>query len=268
MSPASRTLVLAVVVAPFALIRGSAVGAEGQVASPWFPLPLVFEPNVGQAAPSVRFLARGSCYRLLLMDRELVVRFSAPVNERLGADLRVPFVGSRTRPRIRALGIPGWRASVVRGEELDARRTYPVVRWRGLYRGIELLHDGSSGLLEERFVVAPGAEPGRIRLALSGQTSLRVPPDGGLVLRLPRMGWISLSAPIAYQIVGGERRNIPVRYVRVRPNLLELPRVSTTTDERWRSNRPSPTGAGTQMFVRPTFPSTDSETHTLPAPLG
>jgi hypothetical protein len=189
------------------------------VASPWFSLPVVFEPNVGQAAPSVRFLARGSCYRLLLMDRELVVRFSAPVNERVGADLHVRFVGSRSHPRIRALGVPGWRAAVVGGEPLDTRRTYPVVRWRALYPGIELRHDGSSGLLEERFTVAPGGQPGRIRLGL-GAAPARVDSDGTLVLWLPRVGWISLSAPLAYQLVAGERRAVPVRYVLVRTHVL------------------------------------------------
>lgn len=221
MAGSHRRLALAALVTGTLLAPAPALSADGDATSPWFPLPLVFEPNVGQAAPSIRFLARGACYRLLMMDRELVVRFSAPVNERVGADLHVRFVGASAHPRIRSLGAPGWRAAVVPGEALDARRTYPVVRWSGLYPGIELRHDGSSGLLEERFTVAPGSQPGLIRLGL-GTTPARVEPDGHLALWLPRLGWINLSAPVAYQLFGGEHRPVPVRYVLVRTHLLSL----------------------------------------------
>lgn len=108
---------------------------------------------------------------------------------------------------MRALGPRIWLAVVRRGEEVDARRTYRVLTWRGLYPGIVLRHDGSSGQLEQRFTVAPGADPRQIRLRISGATRRRLTASGDLVLRLPRVGEDELARPVAYQVHGKTSRS-------------------------------------------------------------
>src|SRR5436305_817741 len=45
--------------------------AEAQAAESYGKLPLSFEPNLGQADPSVKFLSRGSGYNLFLTPSEL-----------------------------------------------------------------------------------------------------------------------------------------------------------------------------------------------------
>ena len=50
---------------------------------------------------------------------------------------------------------------------------YQRVRYRGVYPGIDLVYYGKQQELEYDFVLAPGADPSRIRFALSGgQASL------------------------------------------------------------------------------------------------
>jgi hypothetical protein len=53
---------------------------------------------------------------------------------------------------------------------------------KGIYRGIDLVFHGEAGLLAYDFIVAPHADPSFIRLELTGQRSLRVGDDGGLIV--------------------------------------------------------------------------------------
>src|SRR5215472_1313237 len=57
-------------------------------------LPLVFNPNVGQAEESVRFTTRGQGYSLYFTDREAVLLL-APAKNKKAAVLRLTVPGSR-----------------------------------------------------------------------------------------------------------------------------------------------------------------------------
>jgi len=64
-------------------------------------IPLHFEENRGQADPSVRYLAQGRSYRLLLTNQDVVLQ--------LGGDrVRMALVGASDRPRLAATDrLPG-----------------------------------------------------------------------------------------------------------------------------------------------------------------
>src|SRR5438132_12551439 len=65
------------------------------------PLPLSFEPNLGQADASVRFLSRGDGYTLWLTSAEAVLSLR-------GAALRMQFAGANGAPRLQGAGpLPG-----------------------------------------------------------------------------------------------------------------------------------------------------------------
>jgi len=85
------------------------------------------------------------------------------------------------------------------------------VTYHGLYPGIDLVYDGRGGHLETSYVVAPGADPSLITLAMSGTQGLRLDAGGGLTLTTAA-GDLRQSAPVAYQDAGGPRRAVPVRY--------------------------------------------------------
>ncbi len=151
----------------------------GNTALVWLTLStLAFEPNHGQADPQARFVARGPGYELLLAASEATLR-------RPSGRLRLSFLGARVQPQGRALEpLPGytqyyfgnWRARVPR---------YGRVRFDQIYPGIDLVYYGRHGNLEYDLLVAPGADPHRIRLRWDGARTLRLSPEGDLLLDTP-----------------------------------------------------------------------------------
>ncbi len=89
--------------------------------------------------------------------------------------------------------------------------TYGRVRFERVYSGIDLVYHGNQRHLESDFVVAPGADPGKIRLAFRGQKGIAPDADGNLVLSLVE-GELRQHRPVAYQEMGGERRAVECAY--------------------------------------------------------
>jgi hypothetical protein len=71
-------------------------------------------------------------------------------------------------------------------------------------RGIDVVFYGSGAQVEYDFEVAPGADPGAVKLAVSGADDLRVDGGGDLVLRVGERE-IRQGRPIVYQRSAGER---------------------------------------------------------------
>ncbi len=62
---------------------------------------------------------------------------------------------------------------------------YAKVRYRGIYRGVDLVFYGNQEKLEYDLIVKPGADPNVIRLAFDGARSMSVDRNGDLVLQTP-----------------------------------------------------------------------------------
>jgi photosystem II stability/assembly factor-like uncharacterized protein len=92
------------------------------------------------------------------------------------------------------------------------QRTFAKVRFREVYRGVDLVYYGRGQKLEYDFVVAPGAHADRIHLRFDGADRVTLDDDGGLRLRMGA-GDILMEPPHLYQEAAGGRRTIPGRYV-------------------------------------------------------
>jgi uncharacterized repeat protein (TIGR01451 family) len=90
--------------------------------------------------------------------------------------------------------------------------TYARVHYRNVYAGVDLVYYGNQRQLEHDFVVAPGADPKQIRLAVEGAERVELEAEGDAVLRAGD-GEVRLRAPLAYQEVAGERRRVAASYV-------------------------------------------------------
>jgi hypothetical protein len=90
--------------------------------------------------------------------------------------------------------------------------TYLRVAYREVWSGIDLVYSGTGSRLKYSFLVNPGADPARIRLAYRGATGLAVNPEGQLEVTAPA-GSIVDDAPITYQEAGGRRVVVPSSYV-------------------------------------------------------
>ncbi|HEX4228079.1 MAG TPA: SBBP repeat-containing protein [Bryobacteraceae bacterium] len=89
---------------------------------------------------------------------------------------------------------------------------YSSLQRMGIYAGIDVVLHGSSAGMEYDFAVAPGAATRSIRFALDGARAVMIDHDGSLVARND-IGNLRLKAPIAYQNIGGQRRDVPARFV-------------------------------------------------------
>ncbi len=81
----------------------------------------------------------------------------------------------------------------------------------GVWSGIDVAYSGTADQLKQEFVLEPGADPGQIRLAYRGaDVSLG---EGGELLVATPVASFTDSAPVAYQLVNGQRMDVLVEFV-------------------------------------------------------
>lgn len=168
------------------------------------PVPIVFEPNVGQSAADCEFLARATGTTLHLRGATVEFR-RAPGTSTLtvvGADPAVRLAIEETAPGHSNYLIGNdparWRQGVQHATSLRAPRVLP---------GIDLRWHGANGRLEYDFVLDPYADPGSIELLAS--ESVRIDDRGRL---LQGTDPIVHEAPIAWQERDGVRRPVAVAF--------------------------------------------------------
>jgi hypothetical protein len=90
--------------------------------------------------------------------------------------------------------------------------TYAWVKYQGVYPGVDLVFYGNQRQLEHDFVVAPGADAGRIAFRLEGSKKVSLDAEGNLAIAVEG-GEVNLQKPLIYQEGSGGRREIPGEYV-------------------------------------------------------
>jgi hypothetical protein len=192
-------------------------------------LPLRFEPNVGQADDGVTFLSRGHGYTMLLTRTGAVLKLGRPAER----DTRPPghltskpteqaviglrFQGANPDPLVAGRGRLEGVSNYLLGSDPDRWFTgvpnYSRVAYRDLYDGVSLeYYANRAGELEFDFTLAPGGDPGRIRLSYSGADELRIDPSGALVVRAGG-AQVRQAPPLVYQWADGVKREVQGRYV-------------------------------------------------------
>jgi hypothetical protein len=172
-------------------------------------LPLAFEPNTGQASAEVRYVSRGTRYRIALTPTE--ARFTAPLGSAgEPATLRLRLTGHVRHSALTAEDeLPGRVHYFVGRDPAKWRRNVPTYRrvvYHGVYPGTNLVFHGSQGEAEFDFVLEPGADPRDIRLELDGADVVAL--DGDDLVARAGAQELRLRKPVVYQDAGGER--VPV----------------------------------------------------------
>jgi hypothetical protein len=175
-------------------------------ASPALPgLPFSFEPNLGQTDPRVKFLARSRGMTVFLTSTETV--FLAT-----GYAVRMRLEGANLHPDVHGIDpLPGRNHSLI-GRDPGRWRanvpTYARVRYRDVYRGVDLVYYGTEDRqLEYDFVVGPGVDPGVIRLTFEGVDRLELGGDGDLLLHVGETH-LRFGKPRVYQGSAEGRRSV------------------------------------------------------------
>ena len=183
-------------------------------------IPLAFESNQGQADAQVKFLAHTPQAGVWLTQQEAVY-----------GSLRVRFEGGARNPRMegqdRQTGISNYFTGNDRTRWRINIPHFGKVLYSDVYPGIDVAFYGNSGQLEYDFLLKPGADPSRIRLAFDGVDSIHVDASGGLVLRAGAEEFRNLRPVIIqngrhisghWQLMGARRAGFAVdRYDRREP---------------------------------------------------
>ncbi len=172
-------------------------------------LPLSFEPNLGQAAPNVSFVAHGKGYGFYLSGTSAVLRLGTSAALTLEVS-----EGQAPSNIVAEQALPG-KANYFQGQDpskwVRAIPTYTRVRMCNVYPGVDLVYYGNHRQLEYDLVVHPGGDPSAIGLTVRGADSLTVTKAGELTMKVggSEVHW---HAPIAYQEIGGQRRAVESHY--------------------------------------------------------
>ena len=193
------------------------VPANGQAGEP-LGTPIGFEPNQGQADDAVKFMARGPGYTLYLTHEGVTFSFERPEfrpGSQSRQSLAVKFVGTNSHPQLAARDELATRSSYFLGSDPKKWRAdipnYARVTIENVYPGIDVVYRGTHGRLQCHFLVAPGAEPSAITLAISGADHPQLDAKGTLILRSGKTE-LRLYKPSAHQDVGASERLVSVHY--------------------------------------------------------
>ena len=191
--------------------------------------PLSFEVNRGQANAEAKYLARGGGYALLLTNRgEPVLALhrrpaqwqANPVGELPAAAeralLRLAFPGGNPSPQAEGeQPLPG-RSNYLIGNDPSQWLTgvphFAGVRYREVYRGVDVLYYTRDQQLEYDFIVRPGSIPESIRMIVQGAMEIERSELGSLVVKTAA-GPVRMHRPVAYQQGPDGEREVACNYV-------------------------------------------------------
>jgi len=162
-------------------------------------LPLLFVENRGQLDEAVRFSVPGSG-RSLYFTRDGITVALEGDGQRWA--LKLDFMDANPDVVLRGKETQQAVFSYFKGNDPAKWKTgcptYSEIAYENLWPGIDLVYRGAVNRLKHEFVVAPGADPRRIRFEVSGATAVRLDGEGDLVLETP-LGSFEDAHPTAWQ---------------------------------------------------------------------
>jgi hypothetical protein len=182
--------------------------------------PLQFIPNRGQKAAEVAFYVEGRDKTIYFTPEGLTfVIYQGPAGPGPSARPRrtvakLDFVGSRKGLRPAGLERSGTIVSYFTGRPEEWKKGLEAcskIVYRDLWPGIDLVYSGTVRRMKYEFVVRPGADPSRIRLAYRGVDGLSLDAEGRLLVSAAGGGFTD-DAPVAYQEIDGLRRDVPAAF--------------------------------------------------------
>jgi uncharacterized repeat protein (TIGR01451 family) len=230
--------------------RGSASGdgPQFQARSLFAGLPLIFEPNQGQASldpadPRARFVARGEGYALFLGSQGAILnlrpnhsakrdfpkqtspkRVSSRHNDSpsyAGVEsVQMRLVGANPNATLSGADLLPGNSNYLLGNDPARWRSgipqFARVRYEQIYPGINLVFYGNQGRMEYDFQVAPGSDPAQAELEFDAAKWLEL-KNGALIIHgddsSDENSSVRLEAPSVYQEIAGRRRVIEGHFV-------------------------------------------------------
>lgn len=215
---------------------------------------LNFEPNRGQAASSIKYIARSKQYALLLSQKEALFvlnQKNSPNQQNLSSAslngleheqvpvqqtvVKMSVVDANAQAELSGVNELTCKSNYFIGNNPKAWKTdipnYAKVQYKKILPGIDLIYYGKQKQIEYDFIISPYTNPNTIRLDFKGVTDITVDADGELVLNTVA-GELRQKKPFAYQTLNGIRIPVDVRYTLTENREIgfELASYDTTKD--------------------------------------
>ena len=201
-------------------------------------MPLIFIPNQGQLDKkvyyyvqgkdkTVYFTSEGITYDLAVSNWLLALRrvSSSTVfdDERKLKDTSQPsqrwvvkleFVGAKKNVKPESLEKSGTVVSYFKGKASEWKaglQAASKIIYRDLWPGIDLVYYGTVNRMKYEFIVHPGADPAKIKLAYHGAESVKENSQGQLEVQTP-VGGFQDDTPEAWQEIAGKRESVTLKY--------------------------------------------------------
>jgi hypothetical protein len=182
-------------------------------------VPVFFVPNQGQTDDRVGFYVKGADKTVYFSPEGVTFAMSYPAhagNDRESERyvVKLDFLGSRKDVEPEGMEKTGANISYFRGKPEEWKTGLPAysrIIYRDLWPGIDLAYKGEMDKLKYEFIVHPGADPAKIRLAYRGAERVALTKEGRLEVKTPA-GAFEDDSPVAYQEVDGKQTGVPVTY--------------------------------------------------------
>jgi hypothetical protein len=129
--------------------------------------------------------------------------------------VKLDFIGANPGSIPVSLGESGAVISYFKGKPANWKKGLQAssrIIYRELWPGIDLIYCGTVGRMKSEFIVHPGADPSRIKLAYRGAESVGLTEEGRLAVATPAGGFED-DVPVAWQEVKGAYTDVFVAYV-------------------------------------------------------
>lgn len=193
--------------------------SKQKVADTYGKLPIQFEPNLGQADESVKFIARGNGYSLLLRGNESILSLQKPASNKkkaLASFVRMRVESAGPAPSVVGLDQTESKTNYIIGNDPSQWRTdvpnYGKVKYEQILPGIDAVYYGNGQQLEYDFVVAPHVDPAQLKLTFDGPSNATIDQGTGDLVFETGAGPIRQLRPVVYQITDAGRTEIASSY--------------------------------------------------------
>jgi hypothetical protein len=217
-----------------AQVPGAPAGASVIAQTDFGRVPLYFIPNEGQIDGQVAFYIQGRDKSVYFTPGGVTLSLSQPAAAAAKARgqaraeeppvkkdftprswvVKLDFIGADAGVKPVGEEKTGGVVSYFKGKPADWKAGLPAysrIVYRDLWPGIDLAYSGTSNRLKYEFIVHPGADPSRIRLAYRGVDGIAVDQEGRLDVRTPGNGFKD-DVPVAYQEIAGVRKTVSLGY--------------------------------------------------------
>jgi len=171
-----------------------------------------FETNTGLYAPEFQFIGKGRNWIAGIGARGLSLEWRSQENH---GSLNLHYAGASTNAYVAAEHrIPGHVSYFLTSEHARWHADIPIysrIISRNIYPGIDVIYYRVNDSLEFDFRLQPRANPDQIRMSFDGPGKPKISEGGQLVFHgadnIPGLG-----APVVYQNIDGEKRQVHTRY--------------------------------------------------------